>query len=126
MLTKVHAARLAARSGTATVIASGATPGVIDRIARGETLGTLLVPDTGTLVARKQWLAGHLKMRGRLVLDAGAVRVLCDSGRSLLPVGVAGVEGDFVRGEMVACVDEQGKEVARGLANYSADEARKI
>jgi len=126
MLTKVRAGRLAARSGTATVIASGRTDKVLDQIAAGEEVGTLLVPDREPLAARKQWLAGQLKPRGRLVLDAGAVRVLRQSGKSLLAVGVRDVQGEFARGEMVACTDEHGDEVARGLANYSAAESRKI
>jgi glutamate 5-kinase len=126
MLTKVRAARLAARSGSATVIAAGRQEGILQQIADGEQVGTLFIPDTEPLLARKQWLAGHLQLRGKLVLDAGAVRVLRESGKSLLPVGVKGVSGDFGRGEMVACIDEEGNEVARGLVNYSAEEARKI
>jgi glutamate 5-kinase len=126
MLTKVQAATRAARSGAATLIASGREPRIMDRIADGEILGTLLLPRQGPLAARKRWLAGHLQLRGRLTLDAGAVRVLCDSGRSLLAVGVVAVEGDFMRGEMVACIDPAGKEIARGLVNYSVSEARKI
>jgi glutamate 5-kinase len=126
MLTKVRAARLAARSGAMTVIASGRDPEVLERIATGQDAGTLLLPGKGPVAARKQWLAGHLKARGRLTLDAGAVKVLKESGRSLLPVGVKAVDGSFSRGEMVVCVDEQGAEIARGLANYSAAEAGKI
>ena len=115
MATKVRAARLAARSGAATVIASGREADVLLRVKSGENLGTLLTPECSPQAARKQWLAGHLKARGTLVLDAGAVKVLRDSGRSLLPVGVKQVTGDFSRGEMVLCVDEQGRVVARGL-----------
>jgi glutamate 5-kinase len=126
MRTKLRAAALAARSGAATIIASGQTPGVLLQIARGEGIGTLLIPAQGPLSARKQWLAGGIRPRGRLVLDEGAVRVLKESGRSLLPVGVKAVEGDFTRGELVLCVDPNGKEVARGLANYSAAETRSI
>ncbi|OMH28409.1 glutamate 5-kinase [Motiliproteus sp. MSK22-1] len=126
MATKVRAARLAARSGAATVIASGREADVLLRIKNGESLGTLLTPECSPQAARKQWLAGHLKARGTLVLDAGAVKVLKDSGRSLLPVGVKQVTGDFSRGEMVLCVDEQGRVVARGLVNYGVDEAAKI
>lgn len=126
MLTKVRAARLAARSGTATVIAGGKLESVLLRVAGAEPVGTLFIPDKEPLVARKQWLAGHLQVRGKLILDDGAVKVLRESGKSLLPVGVKGVSGDFDRGEMVACVDERGAEVARGLSNYSAEEARKI
>jgi len=86
----------------------------------------LLLPRQEPLAARKRWLAGHLQLRGRLMLDAGAAKVLCESGRSLLAVGVLAVEGDFMRGEMVACIDPAGKEIARGLVNYSVSEARKI
>ncbi len=126
MQTKVAAAELAARSGTATVIASGRADAVLETIRAGQQVGTLFTPDSGAQAARKQWLAGHLNMHGKLVLDAGAVRVLKEQGKSLLPVGVIQVEGDFSRGEMVACVDEQGTEIARGLVNYNADESRKI
>lgn len=126
MLTKVRAARLAARSGTATVIAAGRQEGILKRVASGERVGTLFIPDTEPLIARKQWLAGHLQVRGRLTLDAGAVKVLRDSGKSLLPVGVKGVSGEFARGEMVTCLDEAGNEVARGLVNYSAADTKKI
>jgi glutamate 5-kinase len=126
MLTKVRAARLAARSGTETVIAYGREDNVLDRIIGGELLGTLFTPDLEQMVARKRWLAGHLQLRGKLTLDAGAVRVLRESGRSLLAVGVKAVEGRFLRGEMVSCIDEQGREVARGLVNYSAEEATRL
>jgi glutamate 5-kinase len=126
MITKLRAARLAARSGAATIIAPGRTPGALDKIAAGESIGTLLLPDAQPIAARKQWIAGHLQMRGTLVLDAGAVRVLREQGRSLLPVGVKAVEGEFDRGEMVACVDESGREVARGLINYDAAETRRL
>ena len=126
MVTKIRAARLAARSGTATVIAAGMGEGVLTRIAAGERVGTLLLPDQGPDQARKRWLAGHLQVRGRLTLDDGAVRVLRDQGRSLLAVGVRAVSGEFSRGEVVACVDAQGREVARGLVNYSADDTRRI
>lgn len=126
MLTKLRAARLAARSGAATVIANGREPSVLERIAGGEAVGSLLLPEQESLAARKQWLAGHLQLRGRLYLDAGAVRVLRGAGVSLLPVGVVKVEGDFARGEVVACVDGEGREIARGLVNYDAGEARRI
>jgi glutamate 5-kinase len=126
MLTKLRAAKLAARSGTPTVIASGRDTDVLNRIAQGEPLGTLLNPRRAVLAARKQWLAGHLQVRGRLMLDAGAVRVLREAGSSLLPVGVRAVHGEFKRGEMVACLDENGTEVARGLVNYNAAETRRI
>ncbi|MCG8426376.1 MAG: glutamate 5-kinase [Chromatiales bacterium] len=126
MQTKVRASRLAARSGTATVIAPGKGENILTRIAEGESLGTLLVPTQGPEAARKRWLAGHMKVRGRLVLDQGAVRVLRESGRSLLAVGVKQVSGHFSRGEVVSCVDEVGREVARGLVNYNAVESAKI
>lgn len=126
MITKLRSARLAARSGTHTLIASGREPGVITRLWEGECVGTLLKADQRPLVARKQWLAGHLQFKGTLVLDDGAVSVLREQGKSLLPVGVRSVEGDFRRGEVVRCVDGDSREVARGLVNYSAQEARAI
>ncbi len=126
MVTKVRAARLAARSGAATVIAAGADEKVLDRIAHGEPVGTLLTPVQEPEAARKQWLAGHLRVRGQLVLDAGAVRVLRERGSSLLAVGVKAVSGSFARGEVVSCVDEQGNEIARGLVNYDAQETGRI
>lgn len=126
MATKIRAARLAARSGAKTVIVGGRIDNVVARVVAGEDVGTLLLPDAGLLVARKQWLAGHLQMRGTLVLDEGAVRMLREGGKSLLPVGVREVHGEFSRGEVVSCVDDGGREVARGLANYGADEARRI
>lgn len=126
MFTKVHAAARAARSGTTTVIASGSEPDILLRLRAGEAVGTLLRSVRGPLAARKQWLAGQLKVRGQLHLDAGAVRVLRESGSSLLPVGVVGVDGDFSRGELVACLDPEGRELARGLVNYGAEEARRI
>jgi glutamate 5-kinase len=126
MLTKVLAARRAARSGAHTVIASGAEPDVLLRLARGERIGTLLTAQTVPLAARKQWLADHLSVKGQVRLDAGAVKALVRDGKSLLPIGVTEVTGDFQRGEVVACVDPAGREIARGLANYSAEEARRI
>jgi glutamate 5-kinase len=126
MLTKVRAARLAARSGCATVIASGRGENVLVRLRKAETLGTLLLPEQDRLAARKQWLAAHLQHAGRVVIDVGAVRALRQGGRSLLPVGVKSVQGNFQRGEVVACVDEAGVTVAVGLVNYSAEEAGRI
>ncbi|MEJ2693615.1 MAG: glutamate 5-kinase [Candidatus Thiodiazotropha sp.] len=126
MVTKVRAARLAARSGTATVIASGRRQRVVEAIGRGESVGTLLVPVQEPQAARKRWLAGQLQVRGSLTLDAGAVRVLREQGSSLLAVGVSGVTGDFARGEAVVCIDQSGYEVARGLANYNAQETARI
>jgi glutamate 5-kinase len=126
MATKLRAARLAARSGTATVIAPGRVDRPLSRIAATESLGTLLLPTQAPEAARKRWLAGQLAVRGRLTLDEGAVRVVRESGRSLLAVGVRAVSGEFRRGEVVACLDPQGQEVARGLINYGADETRRI
>jgi glutamate 5-kinase len=126
MTTKVRAAELAARSGTVTWIAGGREPRVLERIAAGERLGTVVHPTSGRLASRKQWLAGQLQAKGRLALDSGAVRVLRQSGSSLLAVGVTAVEGNFKRGEVVSCHDPDGVAVARGLVNYDADEARKI
>ena len=126
MLTKVLAARRAARSGAHTVIASGAEPEVLLRLARGERIGTLLTAQTVPLAARKQWLADHLTVAGQVRLDAGAVRALVRDGKSLLPIGVTEVTGEFQRGEVVTVLDPTGREVARGLANYSAEEARRI
>ena len=127
MLTKVRAAAKAARSGTSTLIAWGREQDVLPRIAQGdETIGTLLRPAQSPVAARKQWLAVQLQVRGRLHLDIGAVRVLMQSGRSLLPVGVTACEGLFSRGELVACVAPDGREIARGLVNYNAAETAKI
>jgi glutamate 5-kinase len=126
MQTKLRAARLAARSGAHTVIVGGAIEQVLARLKGGERLGTLLAPERGLLAARKQWLAGHLQTRGTLVLDAGAVKALETGRKSLLPVGVKALQGSFRRGEMVVCVAADGREVARGLVNYSAIEAQKI
>jgi glutamate 5-kinase len=126
MLTKVLAAKRAARSGASTVIANGAEPNVLERLAAGESLGTELVADTTPLAARKQWLADHVRLAGRLWLDAGAVRALVRDGKSLLPIGVVRCEGQFERGEAVGCCDPDGREVARGLVNYSAAETQRI
>lgn len=123
MRAKVLAAARAARSGAATVIASGREADVLPRLYRGESLGTLLQPACERRVARKQWLANQLQVRGRLWLDAGAVKVLREAGRSLLPVGVTRVEGHFSRGEVVICLAPDGREIARGLVNYGAQEA---
>ncbi|MCX7175519.1 MAG: glutamate 5-kinase [Proteobacteria bacterium] len=125
MITKVRAAQRAARSGANTLIASGREPDALLRIASGDDLGTLLYATATPLAARKQWLADHLQLAGSLVLDDGAIQALHD-GKSLLPVGVAGIEGEFERGAAVACRTRAGKEVARGLINYSSPEARRI
>jgi glutamate 5-kinase len=126
MLTKVLAAKRAARSGARTVIASGNEPDVLVRLAAGEAIGTLLSAQTTPLAARKQWLADHLQVAGRLGLDAGAAKALRSGGKSLLPVGVKSVEGEFERGAVVACLSPERTEIARGLVNYSAQESRRI
>ncbi|MFO1310362.1 MAG: glutamate 5-kinase [Burkholderiales bacterium] len=126
MLTKVLAAKRAARSGASTVIACGREPDVLTRLAAGEAVGTALVAEAQTLAARKQWLADHVQLAGRLVLDAGAVRALSREGKSLLPIGVVAVEGSFERGEVVGCFAPDGREVARGLVNYGAADAARI
>jgi len=126
MLTKILAAKRAARSGAHTVIASGREPEVLLRLERGEAIGTQLVAETMPIAARKQWLADHLQVNGRLMLDAGAMRALVKEGKSLLPIGVKSIEGAFERGAVVACISPEGKELARGLVNYGAGEARRI
>jgi glutamate 5-kinase len=126
MLTKIIAAKRASRSGAHTVIVSGREPNVLLRLAQGEAIGTTLLAETPTLAARKQWLADHLQVRGRITLDAGAVKALAQEGKSLLPIGATALTGEFERGAVVACVDTSGKEIARGLINYSAEETKKI
>ncbi len=126
MLTKVLAARRAAGSGASTVIAWGREPDVLLRLAAGERIGTLLTAGTPKLAARKQWMVDHLQLRGSVVVDAGAVQKLTQEGKSLLPIGMHEVQGDFSRGDVIAVRTEQGVEIARGLANYSAAEARLI
>ncbi len=126
MQTKLHAATLAAKSGASTVIASGLEEDILTRLAAGEAIGTLLKCSRSPLSARKQWLAGQSQVHGTLLLDEGAVRVLVEKGKSLLAVGVKGVEGNFRRGEIVSCLDEDRREIARGLVNYGAIESRKI
>jgi len=126
MLTKLRAARIAARSGANTVIAGGRQPGVLAGILRGEPIGTLLTASVLPLDARKRWIAGHLRAKGDLVLDAGAVEAVCHRGVSLLPVGVTAVRGRFVRGDVVHCVDAAGRVVGQGLVNYSSDEAQRL
>ena len=123
MLTKLNAATKAARSGAFTLLAWGREPEVLRRVSAGEDLGTLLRPSQSPLAARKQWLAVQLQVKGRLHLDAGAVRALRADGKSLLPVGVTAVEGRFDRGDLVACLDPSGDEVARGLVNYDTEQA---
>jgi glutamate 5-kinase len=125
MVTKVKAGRIAARGGANTIIADGLQENVISLLSQGEVTGTLLLADREVLVSRKQWLAG-LDSKGRILLDNGAVKVIKEQGRSLLPVGVRSVEGFFTRGEIVACMDESGQEIARGLINYNQAEATSI
>ncbi|MCW8901373.1 MAG: glutamate 5-kinase [Gammaproteobacteria bacterium] len=126
MATKVSAAKLASRSGASTLIAAGKETNVITRLFSGESLGTLLYAEQTPVAARKQWLAGHLQIQGQLIIDDGAVKKLCESGSSLLAVGVSDVRGNFSRGEIVSCVGLNGKEVARGLVNYGANDVHKI
>jgi glutamate 5-kinase len=126
MITKVLAARRAARSGADTVIASGQEADVLLRLVNGEAIGTQLTAGTTPLAARKQWLADHVQIAGKLHIDQGAVKALTTRGTSLLPIGVQEVSGDFDRGGIVACVTPDGREIARGLINYSAAESRRI
>jgi glutamate 5-kinase len=126
MYTKIIAAKRAARSGASTVIASGREPSVLTRLALGERIGTQLTAQSTPLAAKKQWIADHLQLKGSVVLDAGAVRALRLHGSSLLPIGVKEALGDFLRGDVVSCVDSTGLEIARGMANYSAAETRRI
>ena len=126
MLTKVLAAQRAARSGAHTVIASGREPRVLLRLAEGDAIGSCLHAGAGKLAARKQWMADHLQVGGRVTVDDGAARRLREGGASLLPVGVVEVAGEFERGDVIAVLDQQGTEIARGLSNYAAAEARLI
>lgn len=126
MISKLRAARLAARSGALAIIADGREPETVGALKRGAPVGTLLTTDKQPQPARKQWLASLLYPKGAVMLDDGAVRGICDLGRSLLPVGVVDVSGDFVRGDLVRCLDTRGQEIARGLCNYSAVETRKL
>lgn len=126
MVTKVRAARLAAMAGCPTIIASGDESQILLRLMAGEEIGTLFTADEDRLIARKQWLAAHLQMAGRLVIDDGAVRAIRDQKRSLLPVGVRAVEGEFRRGDVVECVSFDGKRVAVGRINFNNNEATQI
>ena len=126
MITKVLAARRAAHGGASTVVCSGREPEVLVRLASGERVGTEFVAQTQRLAARKQWLADHLQLRGAVRVDAGAVRALREDGKSLLPIGVVEVVGDFERGEVVAVLAPDGRELARGLINYASSDARRI
>ena len=124
MITKIIAAKRAAGSGASTVIAWGREPDVLLRLAQGESIGTLLVAQTAKTQARKQWMVDHLKLRGAVVVDAGAAAKLRSEGKSLLPIGMTAVEGDFSRGDVIAVREAAGSEIARGLANYASAEAR--
>jgi glutamate 5-kinase len=126
MLTKILAAKRAAGSGASTVIAWGREPDVLVRLAAGEAIGTALVAATPKLAARKQWMADHLQLRGAVVVDAGAAEKVRDGGKSLLPIGVVEVQGEFHRGDVIAVRGPDGAELARGLANYGSAEARLI
>jgi len=126
MLTKILAAKRAAGSGASTVIAWGREPDVLLRLAAGEAIGTALLAATPKLAARKQWMVDHLQLRGTVVVDDGAMRKLCDEGKSLLPIGVVAVEGDFRRGDVIAVRSAAGVSIARGLANYASTETRLI
>jgi glutamate 5-kinase len=126
MITKVLAAKRAAHGGASTVVCSGREPDVLARLAAGEPVGTEFVAQTQRLAARKQWLADHLQLRGAVRVDAGALRALREDGKSLLPIGVVEVVGEFERGEAVAVLDADGQEIARGLSNYGASDARRI
>ena len=126
MITKILAAKRAAGSGASTVIAWGRETDVLLRLAKGEAIGTLLVAPTQKQQARKQWMADHLQLRGSITVDKGAVDKVRKEGKSLLPIGMTAVEGEFSRGEVIAILDPQGVEIARGLANYASAEARLI
>ncbi|WEF30804.1 glutamate 5-kinase [Pseudoduganella chitinolytica] len=126
MLTKILAAKRAAKSGAHTVIAFGREPEVLTRLASGEPIGTELQAQTGHLTARKQWMADHLHTAGQVVIDAGAIAKLSREGKSLLPIGVIEVRGEFGRGAVITCVSEGGVAIARGLSNYTSGEARRI
>lgn len=125
MLTKILAAKRATKSGASTVIVSGRIPDVLIRLADGESLGTLLVAESEPISARKQWMSDHLQLKGYCVIDEGAKEAI-KKGKSLLPVGVKAIHGEFLRGEVISCFDSEGKEVARGLSNYTSEMARRL
>ena len=125
MVTKLTAARNASRSGASTIIANGREERILPRLYQGETIGTLLVANQ-RLASRKQWMAGQMRIKGQVMIDPGACKVLKKKGSSLLPVGVTAVSGDFNRGELISCIDDAGREVARGLSNYSAAESEQL
>ncbi len=124
MLTKILAAKRAAGSAASTVIAWGREPDALLRLAAGEAIGTLLVAPTQKQQARKQWMADHLQLRGAISIDAGAVVKVLQEGKSLLPIGMLSVKGEFSRGDVISVCDDQGQELARGLANYASAEMR--
>ncbi|MEY4768375.1 MAG: hypothetical protein RL637_1014 [Pseudomonadota bacterium] len=126
MFTKIRAARLAARSGAGTIIVSGMIEQIITRLINGDDLGSYLIPNLIPIAARKQWLAAHLQIQGQLILDAGAIKVLLTQGKSLLAIGVTELKGQFERGDLVSCLNQNGEEIARGLINYSSQECLKI
>jgi glutamate 5-kinase len=126
MLTKILAAKRAARSGAHTIIASGRETDVLVRLATGEAVGTHLHAEQIKTLAKKQWLADHLRVAGKMTLDDGAVKALREDGKSLLPIGIVAVQGNFERGEVVACINPEGIEIARGLVNYSSAETTRI
>jgi glutamate 5-kinase len=125
MVTKLNAAQIAAHSGASTIIANGREQSVLEKLFRGDQLGTLLLAKQ-RINAKKQWMAGQLRICGTVTLDEGASRVIKQAGSSLLPIGVTHIKGDFERGELLSCVDASGKEIARGLTNYTAEDARKL
>lgn len=126
MLTKILAAKRAASSGASTVIAWGREDQVLVRLAKGEAIGTQLTAETARLTAKKQWMADHLQTAGKVVLDSGAVQKLTAEGKSLLPIGVIEVNGEFGRGDVITCVDQSGSSIARGISNYASTEVRRI
>lgn len=126
MLTKILAAKRAATSGAHTIIAWGREDRVLTRLAAGESIGTQLLAQTAQLTARKQWMADHLQTAGKVTLDSGAVQKLTTEGKSLLPIGVTAVSGEFGRGDVITCADPSGRPIARGISNYSSSEARRI
>jgi glutamate 5-kinase len=126
MLTKILAAKRAATSGAHTIIACGREENVLTRLAAGEAIGTQLTAQTAQLTARKQWMADHLQTAGKVILDAGAVQKLTSEGKSLLPIGVIEVKGEFGRGDVITCIDESGRPISRGMTNYASSEARRI
>jgi glutamate 5-kinase len=126
MRSKLRAARLATAAGESVIIADGSTPGILDQIMAGEAVGTLFLPHGSCLQSKKRWLGFTARPKGKIVTDAGARAAVQNQGRSLLPIGVVGVSGGFHKGDVVALCDPEGHEFARGLSNYSADDARKI